>query len=95
MPPATPQHSHEVSDEEDGGDMMDNVSYKLPSESILDISIMDCDLISLPYPVEKTVNGANRKCAQKKHNMTSREDVEESLTEPTPFKKVIDERGKR
>ena len=77
MPPATPQHSHEVSDEEDGGDMM------------------DCDLISLPYPVEKTVNGANRKCAQKKHNMTSREDVEESLTEPTPFKKVIDERGKR
>ena len=79
--------------------MMDNASYKPPSESTLSVPITDCDLGSLPDPVEKMVNGANRTYAQKEHNVMSREDVEESLTELdgelTPFKKVMGERGKR
>ena len=40
VPPATSWNStetHDVSDEEDGGDIMGNVSYKPPSESTLDV----------------------------------------------------------
>ena len=100
VPPATPRNSAEthVSDEEDGGDIMDNASYKPPSESTLDVPITDWDLGSLPDPVEKTVDGANKKCAQRKRGVTSR-DLEGSVTEsdgePTPFKKVMGEKGKR
>ena len=58
--PATPWNSTkscEVSDNEDGGDMMDNVSYKPPSESTLGVPITDCDLGFLPDPVKIQLMG--------------------------------------
>ena len=77
---------------------MDNASYKPPSESTLDVPITDCNLGSLPDPVEKTVDGGNKKHAQRKHGVMSR-DSEESVTEldgeSTLFNKVMGEKGKR
>ena len=100
VPPATPWNSietHDVSDEEDGGDIMDNVSYKPPSESTLSVPITNCDFGSLPDPVEKMVDGGNKKHAQRKCGVMSR-DSEESVTESdgksTPFKIVMGEKGK-
>ena len=77
---------------------MDNVLYKPPSKSTLNVPITDCDLGSLPDTVEKMVDGGNKKHAQMKHGVTSR-DLEESVTESdgesTPFKKVMGGKGKR
>ena len=77
--PHNPTQSHDVSEEGDGGNVVDNTSYKPPSKGT-DLAVTDDE-----------VRG---KCAQKKH-VTLREDLEsvtESDREPTPFKKVM---GKR
>ena len=82
--------------------MADNTSYKLPSESTLDVPMIDGYIGSLPDPmgepacqVKKTVGQVEKKGDQMKQATKPRE---ESLTELddelTPFKKVMGEKGK-
>ena len=91
--PHNPTQPCEVSEEEDGGNVVDNESYKLPLKST-DLAVTDNELGSIPDPVERTVGEVRGKHAWRKH-VTLREDlgdVTESDKELTPFKKVM---GKR
>ena len=77
--PHNPTQSRDISEEGDGGNVVDNASYK-PLSKGTDLAVTDDE--------------ARGKCAQRKH-VTLREDLEsvtESDGEPTPFKKVM---GKR
>ena len=97
---ATGNHpeTHDLSEDENSGDAADNVSYKPPSESTLEVIMMDGGISSLPDLVGETVGKekrttghARRKDDQRKHVVKARE--EESPTELddklTPFKIVM------
>ena len=102
---ATGNHpkTHDLSEDENSGDAADNVSYKPPSESTLEVIMMDGGIGSLPDPVgetvgkeKRTVGHVRRKDDWRKHVVKAREEESptESDDEPTPFKKVMGMKGK-
>ena len=59
---ATGNHpeTHDLSEDENGGDTADNASYKSPSESTLEVITTDGGIGSLPDPVGETVGKEKR-----------------------------------
>ena len=59
---ATGNHpeTHDLSEDENGGDTADNASYKPPSESTLEVITTDGGIGSLPDPVGETVGKEKR-----------------------------------
>lgn len=100
--PHSPAESCEASDEE-GGNILDNASYKPPSKSVADVLMNDVEVGSLPSPVEKmvdkgkTIVGEGRKKGgvRKKVAIVVGGSSSESESEPTPFKKLMSEKGTR
>ena len=92
-----PSHNPpDFSDKEDDSDANNNASYKPPSESTLDILMTDGEVGSLPEPVGETIGQVKTPHAknQRKGVIKWREkDLTELDDKPTPFKKMMGERG--
>lgn len=102
-PPRDLSEPHESSEHDEGGNISDNASYQPPSESVGDVLMSEADVGSLPSPVGKTVDQGKKgkkgkKGGRKGKNavvLTQEESATESDNEPTPFKKLMSEKGKR
>ena len=90
--------SHNLSEHNVGGNMNDNMSYKLPSNSTVDtLMATDADIGSLPSPLAKVSPGRNTIGGKKATVRLTREGTlteSESEDEPTLLKKVVGERWK-
>lgn len=100
--PHSPAESREASDEE-GGNISDNALYKPPSKSVTDVLMSDVEVGSLPSPVAKTIDkgktivgeGRKKGGVRKKVAIVVGGNSTELESEPTPFKKLVSEKGMR
>ena len=103
--PAHPCQPSESSEQNEGGNITDNVSYQPPSESSPDDLTSGVEFGSLPSPLPSPVSAAGQgenagkkgKKGQGKRLVVIQRDgsTTESDDELTPFKKVMSEQGKR
>ena len=104
--PAHPRQPSESSEQNEGGNITDNVSYQPPSESSPDDLTSGVEFGSLPSPLPSPVRsaagqgenaGKKGKKGQGKRLVVIQRDgsTTESGDELTPFKKVMSEQGKR
>lgn len=100
-PPRDPSEPHESSEHDEGGNIFDNALYQPPSENVGDVLMSEAEVGSLPPPVRKAVDQGKKagkksgKKGKKAVVLAREESSPESDDEPTPFKKVMSEKGKR
>ena len=99
-PPCDPSEPHESSEHDEGGNIPDNESYQPPIESVGNILISEAEISSPQSPVGKTVGQEKEmkrgdKKGKKAVIFAKEESGTESDDEPTTFKKVMSEKGKR
>ena len=95
--PAPPQDPSSY-EHNKGGNISDNASYQPSSESVGDILMSEAGIGSLHSPVGETVGQGKKETKggdKKAIVFTEQESSTESDDEPTPFKKVMSEKGKR
>ena len=82
-PPQVLSDPHELSEHDEGDNISDNASYKLPSESVGDVLMSEAEVSFLPSPVGKMVDeGEKGKKGGRKGKNPVILTQEDSATEP-------------
>ena len=98
--PHDPSEPHKSSEHDEGGNISGNEAYQPLTESVGDVSMSKAEIGSPPSPVGKMVGQEKKEIKRgdkkgKKAVIFTKESNTELDDEPTPFKRVMSEKGKR